>query len=257
MIFASCRKSNLTTEMVPLHFFTNNGLGTTLRKDNEATIKDLEAKAKVNPHACILIHGYNNDGDAAIKAYHKIIAHRQPEHKDLFFIGFLWPSAGNIFSYFGDRSRAVSAGNHLDTLVNILFAAGFETVSFQGHSMGNFVIAKYFQKWHTSEKNIHRWVGLAADLNQWRLKEKWLYGKNSDKVDKAIFFYSKNDLVLSIPAMLAIPTLRVGFRGLPQWSVPWNFEDEDSRLYSDSKVRHRDYKDLAELQQSTFDYMLD
>ncbi len=206
---------------------------------NQNIFNDITGKT-----AIIFIPGYNNTRAEHIQTANHIDflmgAHSEQNHR---FFAVTWPSNGKVIEYYKDRrdARSEKAGERIYKLCEELKYNKIAKISFLTHSMGAKVFIEALID-NLPSNWVHRWVALAPDLSRIRCCKNGRYGEVASKLDRAMFLYSKWDRVLNIVAPLAIPTARVGAKGLPMkvWRPDNWYEINASKKYG-AKFRHHTY----------------
>lgn len=191
----------------------------------------------------INIHGFNTEPSSAKKAFNLIHNH-QASLIDV--RGFTWPSEGKPFRYYSDIFHARKSGPALRKLVLDLKERGYKRVSLKGYSMGGYLLIYALDKYFNPGE-IHRVVLEGADVARFRFKRHKRWGLVWGKIDKLRSYYSKHDRVLDI-SHLVRPYKRIGECKMPSMAPPI-YNSVDANIFSNKKVRHKDYKYLGELQQ--------
>lgn len=211
---------------------------------------DIRKINKKNNNCLIYIHGYCNNPEEAISAYTKIEESLSSYYKgkipvDLY--GFIWDSQDNPLAYFKDIRTAKQTTNELEHL-NIELNKVYASVHANAHSMGAFLLMKTLQSRSGTGFKWGNVYLLGADCVRWRFRLRNSFGKIHYKMFKLVSFYSKNDRVLRFVSKIARPLQRIGNHEMPRLH-PRNYISYNAENYSHGKkVRHRDYKDLIDLQ---------
>ena len=234
--------------------------------------KEVE-KHEDQKHVCILIHGFNNDWQDAVKRYESLNAKLFEGEQGLgLCILFNWPSNGSVIGYYPDRGDARRSAQDLSEVLNALYdwlqkrqidsmkekdprKSCRAKTSVIAHSMGNYVLQNAMQYTWTRKNQpllvtlINQLLMVAADVDNDLFKS----GEETDKSDgdaianltyRVTALYTGFDTVLGMSAGFKhFGKRRLGRSGLDRsYPIPDNVWDVDcSSFLKDASNVHSAY----------------
>ncbi len=173
-----------------------------------------QIRARGDRGAVVLVHGYANDFDTALRTY-AINAYRTKlQGLGLLPILFSWPSAGNPVTYSPDVTKAENSGrSFLDAAHSVLAAAQGKDVDLVAHSHGNKIVVSALSDSAStvSRTPFKRIVLIEPDVSTVYIEQRV---KDLLAASKRIALYhSKNDLAIRLAEKLH-SDIRAGRAGI-------------------------------------------
>jgi esterase/lipase superfamily enzyme len=195
-------------------------------------------------HAVIIVHGYNSTLKQITYVYDGLgfFFNRYKPTVDVY--GFTWASKGKTLYYYNDLIKAWKSTHHLHNAIAQLKLLGYKKVSVLAHSMGCYLTENTVYK-HGFKKYLNDVILQGGDTFRWKFRKRRCFGRIHERVEKLHNFYSKYDLVVKILAKMVRFFTRIGEE--PIIKGPANYINHNANDHSETRVRHKDYKDNPEL----------
>lgn len=154
----------------------------------------------------LLVHGYNNSEEDAMKTYNNIfqyLADAEGTEEYTHVIGYLWPGCDSSIEYFEAKKNAVQLAPRMSAILDRL-STSCSSVDVLAHSMGNRLILEALKRHSEKDKKvIENYFSFAAAVDDDSIEKKHVYHTSTQKCRNMVVFHSNKDEVLKYIYLLA------------------------------------------------------
>lgn len=201
--------------------------------------------AAKDPHAIVLVHGFNTNQQRLRDAYHSIrniIGDNWALGPNAVY-GFSWPSQSGAapWHYWTAFNHSIASGEALRQMILDLKQYGYKRVSIVCHSMGSILVMNMLKSIEAGL--VYRVVIHGGDAAWQAFKTKNHFGAAcAAKINRLCSYYSKGDEILRFLAKFVRPVERIGERAMPLDSTANYYSKDAQELTTDNTdVNHSTY----------------